>query len=382
MSAVKMTFAISKSAAKLVKAGKAILSSGGVRDLTGQMIEMVKPVAPVASKAKLSLNPVLGGINLASSIGSNIQCAFIQQGVNAANAKLDDVMVRLEKMSRALSSLQTVQTLSWIGTSFSLANCGISVAGFYLTLSRLDRINGQLKEFYDRYKQDRQNDKIMRFNEILDNLKSDIGMLRNRAVNKTFTEMYFKNADPAITRLINEAKAFIESIIDDFENDRIDGEVACPIVFTIAAVLAQTINEFCCQYYYIHHIKHHMYEEWISFLDRIDSEKFRNAFNRFIQLNIAYVAMTPIQKAFAFLLAMEQVNQEKNRLATCSTLISSISEQEYYHLEDALNARLYLEIPKVMPELRGNLDTLITTKIMSEEYMEMGNNEYAMIPIE
>ena len=203
MSAVKMTFAISKSAAKLVKAGKAILSSGGVRDLTGQMIEMVKPVAPVASKAKLSLNPVLGGINLASSIGSNIQCAFIQQGVNAANAKLDDVMVRLEKMSRALSSLQTVQTLSWIGTSFSLANCGISVAGFYLTLSRLDRINGQLKEFYDRYKQDRQNDKIMRFNEILDNLKSDIGMLRNRAVNKTFTEMDFKNDDPAITRLMN-----------------------------------------------------------------------------------------------------------------------------------------------------------------------------------
>lgn len=125
-----------------------------------------------------------------------------------------------------------------------------------------------------------------------------------------------------------------------------------------------------------------MYEEWISFLDRIDSDKFRNAFNRFIQLNIAYVVMTPIQKASAFLLAMEQVNQEKNRLATCSTLISSISEQEYYHLEDALNARLYLEIPKVMPELRGNLDTLITTKIMSEEYMEMGNNEYAMIPIE
>ena len=35
-----------------------------------------------------------------------------------------------------------------------------------------------------------------------------------------------------------------------------------------------------------------------------------------------------------------------------------------------------------MPELRGNLDTLITTKIMSKEYMEMGNNEYAMIPIE
>ena len=382
MSAVKMTFAISKSAAKLVKAGKAILSSGGVRDLTGQMIEMVKPVAAVASKAKLSLNPVLGGINLASSIGSNIQCAFIQQGVNAANAKLDDVMVRLEKMSRALNSLQTVQTLSWIGTSFSLANCGISVAGFYLTLSRLDRINGQLKEFYDRYKQDRQNDKIMRFNEILDNLKSDIGMLRNRAVNKTFTEMDFKNADPATTRLINEAKAFIESIIDDFENDRIDGEVVCPIVFTLAAVLAQTINEFCCQYYYIHHIKHHMYEEWIPFLDRIDSDKFRNAFNRFIQLNIAYVAMTPIQKASAFMLAMEQINQEKNRLATCSTLIFSISEQEYYHLEDALNARLYLEIPKVMPELRGNLDDLITAKIMTEEGAEMDNSEFVMIPVE
>lgn len=350
MSGVNVAFKITKEAAKLIKAGKAVLSSGGVRDLTGKFIELVNPTAVSRFTVSLpSLNPVTAGISIASSLACNVQCGFIQHGVNTANAKLNDVLLKLDSISQALGGLQTIQALSWVNTAFSLANSGISVAGFYMTLTKINKISDQLQHFYDEYKQDRQHDKVQHFNEILENLKSDLGTLKNRTLNDTYTEDDFRSADPSITRMINEAKAFIEAIIDDFENDAIDGQIACQIIFTLAAVLSQTINEFCSQYYYVHHVHHHMYEEWISFLDKIDCDPFREALKRHLKLNLAYAHISPVQKASAFLLAFEGITQQKNRLATCATLIDTINEQEYYHIGDTLNEQLCLELPKYFP---------------------------------
>ena len=42
-----LTMTISKAALKLIQAGEAVLSSGGVRDMAGQFIELAKPVAKV-----------------------------------------------------------------------------------------------------------------------------------------------------------------------------------------------------------------------------------------------------------------------------------------------------------------------------------------------
>lgn len=369
---------------KLVKAGKAVISSGGVREkLTGKMIEMAKPTAISKLGGTLSgLNPLMSGLNLASSIGSNVQCAFIQAGVDQANAKLDDVLVQLGNISKALGGLQTVQVLSWVNTAFSLANCGISVAGFYMTLTKLNGIKEQLQEFYDRYKMDRQHDKIQQFNRIMDDLKSDLGMMQNRAVNDTFTEADFRHADPSVTRLINEAKAYIEAIIDDFEHGNIDGQIACQIIFTLAAVLSQTINEFCSQYYFIHHMKHHMYDEWVSFLDKIDNEVFRQTLKNHLQLDPAYVGLTPAQKAGALMVSLESIKQEKARLATCATVVTELTEQEYFNLEDTINQKIYLEMPKTMSDLIGcDLDKLLEKQIMEMAIPETGEDEPVLVMV-
>lgn len=46
----EIMFSISKKAVELIKAGKAVLDSGGVRSLSGQMIEMAKPIATTITR--------------------------------------------------------------------------------------------------------------------------------------------------------------------------------------------------------------------------------------------------------------------------------------------------------------------------------------------
>ena len=166
---VTMGYTITKEAMKLIKAGKAVLSSGGVRDLAGEFIELARPVASsVLKSSSLAMNPKLSIVNIASSLGANVQCGFIQHGVNIANAKLDNVLTQLTALTKATSALKQINVLSWVNTAFSLANCGISIAGLMMTIKRLDGVSGQLQELIDRYKQDRESDKIEKFESVVE----------------------------------------------------------------------------------------------------------------------------------------------------------------------------------------------------------------------
>ena len=80
MTDVVLAYKISKKAMKLVKTGKAVVSSGGVRLPSGELVELAKPVAQaVGSKVPL------GPLTFISSVGNNIQSIFIQKSVNKAN---------------------------------------------------------------------------------------------------------------------------------------------------------------------------------------------------------------------------------------------------------------------------------------------------------
>ena len=206
MAAVKLAMSISKPAMKLVKAGQAVVSSGGIRLLDGTMYEMAKPMVASGLKANLSsfaLGPFGSGLSIASSLTSNVQCAMIQQGVNAVNIKLDDVVQRLGRLETAMQGLQSIQILSWANTALSLANSSISIAGFYMTLTKLNKIEEQLKAFYDRYQQDRNGDAIEQFRVILLDLKNDLNYLQNKLVNDTFNDESFIHRESTIEEHIN-----------------------------------------------------------------------------------------------------------------------------------------------------------------------------------
>ena len=69
---------ISKAALALVKAGKATISSGGVRALNGEMIEMFVPVVKDGIQSIVS---VISPLNLMSSVAGNVQNYFIKKEV-------------------------------------------------------------------------------------------------------------------------------------------------------------------------------------------------------------------------------------------------------------------------------------------------------------
>ena len=212
MTAVSVAMSISKAAMKLVKAGQAVVSSGGVRLLDGTMFEMAKPVVSSGITSKLSafaLGPLGSGLNIASSLASNVQCAMIQQGVNAANIKLDETIQRLGRLETAMQGLNSIQVLSWANTALSLANSGISIAGFYLTLTKLNNIDDEIKAFIDRYQRDRNGDAVEQFRTILFDLKNDLNYLQNRTTNDTFDNDSFIHREPIIEEHINKAAAFI-----------------------------------------------------------------------------------------------------------------------------------------------------------------------------
>lgn len=380
---VKIVCTISKEAMKLVKAGKAILESGGIRTLTGQVIEMAKPT--VASTLKVStgglgLGPVGAAVNITSSLTNNVQSGIIQHSINVANAKLDVVVQQLSSLANAMQGLQQVQVLSWVNSAFSLANCGISVAGFYMTLNRLGQLQNQLGQFFDLYKQDRENKQAEDYQNYLMLLKGHLSYLQERYRNDTFDRQTFLQREASIENDLTRTENYLRTILKAFQARTIDGKAGCQIIFTLCAVYAQTVNEFCCQYFYAHGIQHPMFRDWLSVLDEIDSPAFREFLKRYFTFDREYISVPPKLKQAAHHILFESVCQQKSRLMLCADTVRQLSEDQYVHLDDLLNQKVFSGLSGSIPELQGvDIDKVLAQRLETEEYWDM--EDRVMIPL-
>lgn len=369
---------ISKEAYKLVKAGKAVLRSGGVRTLTGQLLEMAKPMATtVAKTATTATGAAAGGIglgkygaavNIASSLANNVQSGILQHSVNLANAKLDTVVKQLATLANAMQGLQQVQVLSWVNSAFSLANCGISVAGFYMTLNKLSQIQGKLGQFFDLYKHDSESKHVEDYQNYLMLLKSHLSFLQERYKNDTFDRQSFLQRETAIENDLTRTENYLRKILTAFQARTIDGKVGCQIIFTLCTVYAQTVNEFCCQYFYAHGIQHPMFSDWLSVLDEIDSPAFREFLKRYFSFDREYIAVSPKLKQAAHHILFESVGQQKSRLMLCADTVKQLPEEQYVHLDDLLNQEVFSGLSIEIPELQGiDIDKVLAQRLEAEE---------------
>ena len=380
---VKVACTITKEAMKLIKAGKAILESGGVRSLTGQMIEMAKPT--VASTLKVStggigLGPVGAAVNITSSLANNVQSGIIQHSINVANAKLDVVVQQLSSLANAMQGLQQVQVLSWVNSAFSLANCGISVAGFYMTLNRLGQLQNQLGQFFDLYKQDRNDQQVEDYQNYLMLLKGHLSYLQERYKNNTFDRQTFLQREANIESDLTRTGNYLRTILKDFQKKTIDGKTGCQIIFTLCVVYAQTVNEFCCQYFYAHGIQHPIFRDWLSVLDEIDSPAFREFLKRYFTFDPEYISVSPKLKQTAHHILFESVCQQKNRLLMCADTVKLLPEDQYVHLDDLLNQEVFVGLSNSIPELQGvDIDKVLAQRIEAEEYWT--DEDRVMIPM-
>ena len=380
---VKVVCTISKEAYKLVKAGQAVLQSGGVRSLTGQIIEMAKPMVSSTVSSGLSglgLGPVGAAVGITSSLANNVQSGFIQHSVNVANAKLDVVVQQLGSLANAMQGLQQVQVLSWVNSTFSLANCGISVAGFYMTLNKLSRLEGQLGQFFDLYKQDRNDQQVEDYQNYLMLLKGHLSYLQERYKNNTFDRQTFLQREANIESDLTRTENYLRTILKDFQKKTIDGKTGCQIIFTLCVVYAQTVNEFCCQYFYAHGIQHPIFRDWLSVLDEIDSPAFREFLKRYFTFDPEYISVSPKLKQTAHHILFESVCQQKNRLLMCADTVKLLPEDQYVHLDDLLNQEVFVGLSNSIPELQGvDIDKVLAQRIEAEEYWT--DEDRVMIPM-
>lgn len=297
MTGVEVGFEISKEAWKLVKAGKAFISSGGVRLADGSLFELAKPIAKVAGK-----NSPLSPLTLVSSLGNNVQSVFIQKGVNKANrnikilkkqgveiikdlnlihadtleikqgmvslmdelydvnrsvdllnSKVDYNLLQMNQLNNMVRGLQAV---TWLNCAFGILNIGISIVGFSQVLSRLSKISEQISALDQKIGWNLMNDYRQQFDGFYDQIRTDIQSLQNPE--RRPSEMDF------IPEHLNKIRPFLERVRTDFMAGNINNELACNIIFGLTNPFAQEAQFYSARYLYEKGELPAAYDSWIK----------------------------------------------------------------------------------------------------------------------
>ena len=419
-----MMFTISAEALKLIKAGEATLSSGGVRLLDGTIFELAKPAASHALPQLLNnlspilnnLNPITSVVNVASSLTQNVQSAFILRDIGVVSSNIGVMSTQIGEMntavngissaigvmnnniaslgtgintiinqcmsiSAALSSLQQIAVLSWIGTSFNLANCGISIISFYKTMNKLNGMTKLIENFYDQYCRDREYDVNENYYHHYLNLKSDIGNLRFMQKKFISDKQFIKSNTLNIEEHVNGTIAFIKKLSSELTGKISEDKTNVKMIVSLYVMLSQAINEYCCLYYYTFSESHHMLDEWSGFLGEICSADFYDTFRQHLLFCDDYITISPEKKQQAYLIGVEALNEINSRFETCKTVIDSLPEEQYYCLDDIVNRQLYIEMSTQIPAMK-NLDTTLTECIKTDNYFTYGpDKETILLPV-
>ena len=302
MPAAQVVYKLSKNALKLIKSGKAEWTPGGIRDIhSKKIIELAKPV-------------------------------------------VSKTMNNQQAIQSLANTTKMISALSWANVVLSLVNLGVSIAGFYLTLTRMESLQGEIHQFIVRYQNDREADQLESYKAHLLKMTSQLNFLRNRYTISDYDKQMFIIRETDIENECNETASFIEKIMDQYQKHEISGELACQIIFTLAPVYAQMVNEYCCQYYFTHGIHHQQFETWKSFLDQINSEKFRIFMKREMFFSVQYVQLSPMRRREVLDIAFECVQELQDNLTLCSQAVELAPKDEIVPLDELLSIKQWNEV--------------------------------------
>ncbi len=163
----------------------------------------------------------------------------------------------------------------------------------------------------------------------------------------------------------------------EFIEERIDGRIGCQIIFVLSSVYAQTVNEYCCQYYYQHHVSHNLFRDWITILEDINAPSFKEYLKQFFTFSPQYADISPVRKNDAVRVAIESINEHRNRLFVCNELICLMPESEYFMIDDLLNKGIYVAITQ---RFTGLTDAYMVEQAKKVEIDESSDSYFINIP--
>lgn len=289
MGDVQLMFQLPKDILKLVRMGEAFISSGGVRDKSGKIIALAKPVMSKAANtavktigqgaAKLVSGGALGTV---SSLAANVQCAVIQKGVNQANVKLDILVEKFNQYEKAFNSIPNIQALSAVNLAVGLVNCAVTVAGFYMMNKKLDNFETLIKSVIAKIDYNKQSELLQEFDVL--NAKSVFYLKEleeNNCEIKDLKSVIGGDYIPKTYGLLNR-------IIREFESGELEGEFAFALIGKLSVIFARVLSEYSSRYMLENEEYPAGFEAYINLLQDIaGNEKFNAAVHEYVFSNTA-----------------------------------------------------------------------------------------------
>ena len=367
MADVVLAYKISKNAMKLVKAGKAVVSSGGVRSVSGELIELAKPVAQTVG-SNISLSP----LTFVSSIGNNIQSVFIQRSVNKANRGIKDLKKQgveiikdldlihadtleikhgmlsmmdelhdvnhsvdllnmktdfsLMQMNQLQNMVSSLSAVTWLNCAFGILNSGISIVGFSQVLSRLSGISEQISALEQKIGWNLMNDYRQQFERFYDQIRTDIQFLQNKEL--VISEIH------SLPEHLNLIRPFLNRINNEFVAGNMDNELACNIIFGLTNAFAQEVQFYSARYLYEKGELPAAYDSWVKVIADISQKNFQSRLET--ALSLEYMDLPLKQQKDILDASLLSSRMQLDNLVFSNLLTDKISEMDYLDFDQYL----------------------------------------------
>ena len=176
-----------------------------------------------------------------------------------------------------------------------------------------------------------------------------------------------------------ETASFLDKILTRFQSGQEDAKLACQIIFTLAPIYAQLVNEYCCQYYCLCGQRHNQFESWLSVLDQINSEAFRFFMKKQMTFNVDYAQLHPQRRKDVLTVAFDGIEEVKNIMMLCAETIQTVPENTLVPVENLLQEKMW----KDLQEQAGQNET--PEEFFTHTIMQMAideNDEEVIIPMQ
>lgn len=369
MADVVLAYKISKNAMRLVKAGKAVISSGGVRMLDGSLVELAKPVAQ-----SVGSGGPLGPLTFVSSIGNNIQSVFIQKSVNKANRSLkvlkkqgveimkdldlihadtleikqgmsammdelydvnqsvvllnDKADISLQQINQLNNMVNGLQAVTWLNCAFGILNIGISIAGFTKVLNTLSGISEQISALEQKIGWNLMNDYRQQFDSYYNQIRTDIQTLQNPELRPSRMHQ--------IPEHLNNMQPFLDRVRVDFQAGNVDDELACNIIFGLTNPFAQEVQFYSVRYLYEKGELPAAYDSWIKVIAEIGDQNFQSRLET--ALSLEHMDLTLKQQKDILDASVLSSRLQLDNLVFSNLLTDKIPEMDYLDFDRYLSA--------------------------------------------
>lgn len=335
----KYMVVVSKKAYHLVKKGNAVIQAGGIRDLSGRLVEMALPAANTAVKSISygSMGPAgiaLAGLDAVSSVANNIQSGFIQHGVNKANIKLDQV---LHNQQNFLSGIRLTNILGAASLALDFVNIGISLKNFSDIKTQISDVktqitetNSMIKNLYEHIDQQKLYEYIKEYENHMFDLESAYDSYSYTGIKDLINILPYQVFDPTAS--------YINHIIRLFEERKIDSSIGCNIIFGIVPAYTCMVKLYSEKFHHAYKCLPKAYDQCKKVLENLGSETFKNEMKKYLIIDCDYSEPEITYEKYGYLNSI--IKAETSTFNFTKILLETLPQKEYEALDSTLTDKI------------------------------------------